>query len=132
MPENTGGVTMPIFHAIPNADGSITHFDHRFDPQLYKTLSHLYVVCVADNSGPQRQITAVFFAKTSHHHDDPGFGEAMEGAMHLIPNLAAHFKDKLSLLPARLGVAPDDVLSEREMLKITMAQLLKFGASGSA
>lgn len=127
----SGSVTIPLFHCVFNAGGSITHWATSYDRSLYDSLAHLYLVCLADNRTNPRKVVGAFMVKTSRHHDDLQFADAMNLAMANMENLQPFVLDEVSLLPARIGV---DGLPPEEMdfLRLAMQQYLKFSSSGSA
>ncbi|MBA1245436.1 hypothetical protein [Pseudomonas japonica] len=129
-----GGVSIPVFECLFNGSESITSFTKEFDRSLYEALPHLYVVCIAKNTGKLKQLVGGFFIKTSYHHNDGyEFTAALHTALITSDTLRQFDSPEYSLLPARLGVLGAEPLSEGEMLKIFSQQYLKFNtAAGNA
>lgn len=129
---DTGSVTIPLYHCVFNNDGeSITHWATTFDCGLYESLPHLYLVCVADNGGAQRRIVGAFMVKTSRHHEDAGFAEAMNLAAAQMEHLRPLLGSTVSMLPARIGLEGEPP-SEVEFLRLAITQYTKFSVSGRA
>jgi hypothetical protein len=126
-----GSVTVPMFHCVFNADGSITHWATTYERSLYDALPHLYLVCVADNRVRPRRIIGAFMIKTSRHHDDPDFGDVVSIAKNYMAALQPLIHEQTSFLPARIGIAGEPP-EEVEFLKLAMQQYTKFSANGSA
>ncbi|WP_342316404.1 hypothetical protein [Lysobacter sp. FW306-1B-D06B] len=130
MNETKGGVSLSVLHCMFNIEGSVTHFMHDFDPELYRALPNLYVVCVLDNQVGLRSIPAGLFVKTSYSHEESGFVDAVYGLA-----VAAFGADlieswKASFVPARLTVRGSEPLSEMEMVRVLCTQRLKHAGSG--
>lgn len=127
----TGSVTIPLFHCIFNAGGSITHWATTYERALYEVLPHLYLVCLADNRVKPRQIVGAFMIKTSRHHNDPDFAECLGIAETLMEGLQPHMHAEISFLPARIDISGEPP-EERDFLRLAMQQYTKFSAEGSA
>ncbi len=128
-----GGLTIAVMDAICNGHESITHFMHAFDEKLYECLPHVYAICIADNGQTPRKIVGGFFVKTSYHHNDTGFHEALLGVMALSPHLNRFGEDRrYSLLPARVPVEAAEPLSEASMVFVLSQQALKHSTFGHA
>lgn len=126
-----GGVSALLFHCLFNTDGSVTHFMHDFDVDLYHSLPNLYAVCIADTSSNQKNITAGFFIKTSYSHQDSDFVGALANVVSIDTGMKNLINERSSFLPARIGIsgAPP---SEDEMLRVISSQALKHGVGGIA
>lgn len=127
-----GGVSILLFHCLFNAGGSITHFTHNFDPELYRALPNLYVVCIAETSMKHKNLTGGFVIKTSYTHHDHDFLSALTNAVSIEPRLQALISSRSSFLPARIGIPGDAPITETEMLSAMMTQSLKHSAAGAA
>lgn len=126
------GLSILLFHCLFNDDGSITHFTHEYDPELYQALPNLYAVCIADRSGNSRKITGGFVIKTSYTHNDKDFLATLTNAMSIEPRMNALIGTHSSFLPARVGIPVDGPITEAEMLRVMLDQSLKHSAVGSA
>lgn len=127
-----GGVTTPLFSCVFNLDGTITHHSHEAIPELLAQLENTYVVCVRDNAGSSPgMVVGGFIVKTSYHHGEEEFLDALSGVLSQLPYLQEFVAPDTSLLPAKLGVAPGWVLSEDEMLQVLFKQYMRFSASTS-
>jgi hypothetical protein len=126
-----GGVTIPLFQCVFNADGTMTHWVTSFERELYFALPHLYLVCLAEGVGRSRKLVGSLMVKTSLHHDEAGFADAMNLAMAAFESLRTRVGKHTSLLPARIGLDGEPP-SEAEFLRLSMQQHLKFSSAGTA
>ncbi len=126
-----GGLSVLLFHCFFNGNGSVTHFMHDFDVELYRSLPNLYAVCISDTSSNQKKITAGFFIKTSYSHQDGDFIGALTNVVSTDTGMKNLINERSSFLPARVGIsgAPP---SEDEMLRLIVNQALKHGIGGNA
>lgn len=126
-----GGLSVLLFHCLFNSNGSVTHFMHDFDVELYHSLPNLYAVCISDTSSKRKKITAGFFIKTSYSHQDSDFIGALTNVVSIDTGMKSLINERSSFLPARIGIsgAPP---SEDEMLRAVVTQALKHGVGGSA
>jgi hypothetical protein len=127
-----GGLSVLLFHCLFNDGGSITHFTHEYDPELYQVLPNLYAVCIAERSGNNRKITGGFVIKTSYTHNDQDFLATLTQAVSIEPRLSNLVGSRASFLPARIGVPVGGPITEAEMLRVMVDQSLKHSAVGSA
>jgi hypothetical protein len=128
----SGTVTIPLFHCVFNAEGSITHWATTYQRALYDALPHLYLVCLADNSIKPRRIVGAFMIKTNCHHDNvSSFQDVINIAMDSMENLQQYRQSTISFLPARIGITGEP-LSEMEFLRLALKQFTKFSVGGTA
>lgn len=129
---NQGGLSLILHHCFFNGAESITHYVHNVDPDLYKSLPNLYVVCISDNSGKHRQIKAGFSLKTSYTHNDPEFLNVIFNTISSAVPALSQFCDKnYSFLPAKLSTS-DHQLTEDEFLRAMVQQYMKYNVDGKA
>jgi hypothetical protein len=126
-----GGVSVLLFHCLFNSNGSVTHFMHDLDVELYRSLPNLYAVCISDTSSKQK-ITAGFFIKTSYSHHDSDFLGALTNVISMESGMRNLIHERSSCFPARIGISGDAPPSEDEMLRLIVGQALKHGVGGSA
>jgi len=126
-----GGLTIPLFHCIFN-NGSITHYDRKYDAKLYTSLPNLYAVCIANKNSGMRRVVGGFFVKTSYSHNDEGFIDAIAAAAQSATELLPLLNGNTSFLPARLNAPLDPPLTEQEMLDVMLEQYVKFSTHGTA
>ncbi len=127
----TGSVSIPLFCCVFNQGTSVTHWSVSFDRALYDALPHLYLVCLADNTVRPRKIVGAFMVKTSRHHNDADFLEAMLLALVSFEKLKPLVDPQTSMLPARIGLAGPPP-SEEEFVRLAFQQYTKFSAGGTA
>ncbi|EHP44174.1 hypothetical protein OR16_04322 [Cupriavidus basilensis OR16] len=129
-----GGVSFCIFHCLFNPDGSIVHHAHSFDEELYALMPHLYAICVAAGGKalPRRRIVGCFFMRTTHHHEDAAFNEAIDAVCEIVPQFTAVSRSTRSYLPARLGIKGSKPPSELQMLDVALTQYVKWSDEGFA
>lgn len=128
---NEGNVTVPLFHCVFNADGSISHWATSFDQQLYDALDHLYLVMLANDRSGRRAVPGAFMIRTSHHHDDPDFPESLVALRSWATPLQPHWSSDTKRLPGKVqlkGPPP----TEKEFLTLAIQQFTKFSSAGSA
>ncbi len=130
--DQKGGLSVLLFHCLFNSNGSVTHFMHDLDVELYGSLPNLYAVCISDTSLKQRKITAGFFIKTSYSHHDSDFIGALTNVISIDTGMRNLINECSSFLPARIAISGDVPPSEDEMLRVIFAQALKHGVGGSA
>ena len=121
-----------LFHCFFNEGGSITHFAHEYDPEIYQSLPNLYAVCIAERSGNRKKITGGFVIKTSYTHNDQDFLTTLTTAVAIEPRLKGLIGSHTSFLPARVGIPVGGPISEAEMLRVMQTQSLKHSVGGSA
>jgi hypothetical protein len=126
-----GGLSVLLFHCLFNSNGSITHFMHDFDVELYQSLPNLYAVCISDTSSKQKKITVGFFIKTSYSHQDSDFIGALTNVVSIDTGMKNLINERSSFLPARIGISGGHP-NEDEMLRTIVSQALKHGVGGSA
>ena len=133
---NKGGVSVLLFHCLFNEGGSITHFMHDFDSELYRSLPHLYMVCIAEPTNKCKKLAGGlaggFVIKTSYTHNDHDFLATLTNTVSVEPRLKNLISSRSSFLPAHLGAPGDAPITEAEMLRAMMTQALKHGAAGVA
>jgi len=127
-----GGITETVLHAIFNGHDSITHFMHTLVPGLHENLPNMYAVCIADKGQSPRKIVAGFICKTSYHHDDVDFRNAMNGQLAITPDLNKFNESRYSLLPGRINIARHEIPSENSMVRLLLDQALKHNTFGNA
>ena len=125
-----GGMAVPLNWCVFSGFDKVLHDTFTTEPELLKQLSNVYAVCIARRNSNPRTIVGGFFVRTSYMHDDPEFPEALAGAMAAVPAFRKFAPELHSFLPARVS-APLDV-TEDEMLRLLLAQKLKFTTGGSA
>ena len=125
-----GGLAVPLNWCVFNGFESMLHDVFTTDPMLLKQLTNVYAVCIARRQTKPRLIVAGFFVRTSFSHEDNEFAAALASAMDAVPEFRKFAPEEHSFLPAKVQ-APLDV-TENEMLKVLMAQKLKFTTGGSA
>jgi hypothetical protein len=126
------GISMMLFHCLFHADGSTTHYHHDYDEDIYSVLPNLYAVCIADRPGRARKIPAGFIIKTSGHHHDNDFVNALRASVASIEVLSRLMTPKPSFLPAKITVPNGGAITETEMLKVMVNQAMKHGSIGTA
>jgi hypothetical protein len=127
-----GGVSVLLFHCLFNSNGSVTHFMHANDVELYRSLPNLYAVCISDTLSKRKKITAGFFIKTSYSHHDSDFIGALTNVISIDTGMKNLINGRSSFLPARIGISGEALPSEDEMLRLIVSHSLKHGVGGSA
>ena len=130
--DQKGGLSVLLFHCLFNSNGSVTHFMHDLDVELYRSLPNLYAVCMSDTSSNQKKITAGFFIKTSNSHYDSDFIGVLANVISSDTGMRSLINERSSFLPARITISGDAAPSEDEMLRVIFTQALKYGVGGSA
>lgn len=127
-----GGMSVLLFHCLFNSNGSVTHFMHDLDIELYRSLPNLYAVCISDTSSNQKKITAGFFIKTSYSHQDSDFIGALTNVISIDTGMRNLINERSSFLPAPIGISGEAPPNEDAMLGLIVSQALKHGIGGSA
>lgn len=129
---NNNGVSLLMFHCLFNDGGSITHFSHKFLPELYDALSNLYVVCIVNRSEGIKKAVGAFVIKTSLAQDNPNFLLILKSTVATEPRLINLIDSDSSLLATKLNVPVGKSISENEMLELMMRQAILHGTVGAA
>jgi hypothetical protein len=130
---DAGGMTIPLFHCIFNEGGSVTHFMHEVDLEVYRSLPNMYAVCIADRSKRHKRVTGGFFVVTNYsHNDEENFTMALSNIVAAVPRLAALISEQSSFLPGRIVVPDGPPPTEEEMLRVMVSQALKHSSAGAA
>lgn len=120
-------ITTAIFHCVFNKDSSITHFMHTGIDELAKNLPNLYVVLICQRgSGNVKNIEGAIIVRTALTHHDEAFVDNVHGLCAINKELSQLINsDKISLLPAKVGLAGSPLLTEYEYLQLATQQYLK-------
>lgn len=122
-----GAVSRPIFSCVFGDDHEEIHYNHL--PHHHDAPAGLqgsfYAVCVADNTCLERRIVAGVVLQATCHPEDADFAQTLGKSILTVVPLTGLLSSRTSLLPAKLSVSREGVLSVREMLTVLRLQKRK-------
>ncbi|ARP82922.1 hypothetical protein CAL12_20285 [Bordetella genomosp. 8] len=126
-------LTAVIFHCVFNPDGSITHYGHTFEMNVFESMPNLYAVTVVERRSSETvKVHGCFFMVTTATHEDIRFEEVVGDAFRNVRAFKAIDEKRLRFKPARLGNLGGGPPTEKEMLRVALTQYLKFDTTAKA
>jgi hypothetical protein len=110
--------TLVLMHCLFADYGLCGHKTYKADLPSYLALPHLYAVCAIDETSRPERMVCGLLIKTNVAYEDPGFLNALEGALAAVPALASHLHEHVSLQPAPVDGESAMPLTEDQGLQV--------------